>query len=385
MLPLSLFAQSTSKWLRVQSNLEQNFAGKKIKLNGSYLSIQIQQARIYNKSDWYTTLVGRNRQAFIAAEVTANYPGAVNFTDRRSSDATNIKKSKQPVDIGWGHNIIEFIPTSFTKLNLKVTLNSTAKDGVDDVIKVASAVSQSAPPLTIAQSTLGVITGAKQILDQVFNKSLAQTYLTSDYDLSPLSIFSEQPGYYVSFGADVATQYQQYTNDPSKLSWDGQNLKFNNNFINDATYFVILIESRDEYFEKKDFSILSSNQTPWASLYQDSFNCISQVISKPTYDTQLANIRNNLLNAKVFLDKDNGYLQSEKIEINDALKAIVQTSLDKRVKDLGLTLSPVTPPVILPAASTTVLNDSSPVIKDLSPIITERPSILIDKTIILPR
>ena len=47
----------------------------------------------------------------------------------------------------------------------------------------------------MAQSALGVVSGAKSLLDQVFNRQLAKTQLSSDFDMVANSALTAKPGY----------------------------------------------------------------------------------------------------------------------------------------------------------------------------------------------
>ena len=127
------------------SDQEGLFADKRIVLNNSYISVRVEKAHISPTANWWTKAVARNSKAFITAEINATYPSSPAFTDKRSSGGADLPRKKSPTDIAWQRSLVQMLPTSFTSVNIKLALNTTSKDGVEDVIAVASGRVQQGP------------------------------------------------------------------------------------------------------------------------------------------------------------------------------------------------------------------------------------------------
>lgn len=338
--PIASRGQNTSNWIRVTSDQEALFADKQIKLNHSYISVRVEKAHICPTANWWTRAVARNSKAFITAEINASYPSSPAFTDKRSSEGVALPRNKSATDIGWQRSLVQMLPTSFTSLNIRLALNTTSQDGVDNIITVASDVSNKVPLLTVAQTALGVVSGAKSLLDQMFNRNLAKSQLTSDFDMVANSALTNKPGYYVIFGGDAGASYSKYTSAAGTLKWDGITLTSAGVPIDDTSYFVVLLEAKSMFFDTKDFDVVANVKEPWAKLYLESKNEVGTVVDLKTYDEKLGLIRNNLTNAEGFLDANDSYLPMERDEVHNAIKLAIEELLRARVNKLGLHVKP---------------------------------------------
>lgn len=329
----SVLGQSTSNWIKVKSDSDSKY-NYPIKKNSCYITIQIAGERIYHDSNWWTNLVSKNRQAFVTINVKADYENNKSLEDTRSSKMVKIQKKQKPVDLGWSQYIVREIPSTFSSIKLDLALNSTSEDGADEVISIASDLSSTIPALSVAQSYMGIISGAKLILDKVFQKSLAETHLNSSNEILSASKNNIATGYYVIFGKDDSTQYQTYITDSGKLYWDGAQLKYNNAPITNLTYFIVLIDAKEEVFPEKNINMLSNIGTAWAQFYTLANQKIGSMTIEEIEQTKKSS-RELLTSAKLVLDKDPNYIQSEKEVIHRELKSILSANFTKRVNELN--------------------------------------------------
>ena len=335
-----MIGQSTSNWIKVKSTTDSNF-NYPITKNGSYVSIKIVGERIYHNSNWWTNLISKNRQAFVTIGVKADYTNNKSLEDNRSSKMIKIEQKQQPIDLGWSQYIVREIPSTFNSVKLNLTLSSTSEDGADKVISIASDISSKIPALSVAQSYLGVISGAKLLLDEVFSKNLAKTYLNSNNEIISAAQNNISPGFYVIFGENTSTAYQTYVDNSFDLQWDGVQLKYKNAPITNLNYFIIVIEAKARLFPTKNIDILSDIETPWAKFYIQANQKITSM-QLADLDQTKTKVRELLESAKMVLDNDVNYIFSEKDEIHDAIRKYLYERYDTRKKELeaGTTFHP---------------------------------------------
>jgi len=329
----NVIGQSTSNWIKIKSDSDSKF-NYPITKNSCYVSIQIAGERINHNSNWWTNLISKNRHAFVTVNVKADYETNKSLEDTRSSKMIKIENRLQPVDLGWSQYIVREIPSTFNSIKVNLSLSSTSEDGADEVISIASDLSSTIPALSVAQSYLGIVSGAKLILDKVFQKSLAKTYLISNNEILSGSQNNIMPGYYVIFGENSATSYQTYASNPSKLHWDGAQLKYENTPITNINYFIVLVEAKQAIFPKKDLNILSNVDATWAKFYIQANQKIGSMQKEDIEQTKKS-VRELLTSAKMVLDSDPNYIYSEKQEMDTSIRSILTLNFNVREEFLN--------------------------------------------------
>ncbi|HMI01257.1 MAG TPA: hypothetical protein VK541_02175 [Pedobacter sp.] len=330
---VNISAQSTSNWIKVKSSSDESFKDP-ITRNASYLSVKVVNSKIYHQSDWWSNLVGKNKKAFYTINVSASYPNGSNVANRWSSGQVSIEKKMTPIEIGWSQSLVNEIPTVFTSLKIDITLGFNSVDGVDKTIGIISDISKTTPAISAIQGYMGAVTGTKAILDELFDKKLAASYISSNHEIMASSQNMLAPGYYVIFGEKTSLNYEKYKNNATKLVWNGNSLLYDNAHINDVNYVVILLEAKPKLFPVKDINILSSTELPWVKFYMKVNSLIDDWSDLTSSSKVLAEARENLTAAKALLDNDPIYIYSEKEEIHITLKDLFTKKYNKKKDDM---------------------------------------------------
>jgi hypothetical protein len=311
-------AASTSNWIHIKSSIDDTFKNMSIENGSKYITIKFVNSRIYHKSNWWSDLIGKDRVAVISLDLIVNHPYGT-LQDRRTSPQIKIERRTEPVDLGWSQYIVKNMPTTFTSLNLNVSLGSTAKDGLEDIISFASEISKTTPTIGLSQARMEIVSASKQIADLLFGKELIKNYLNSTDELISTGTITRTPGFYVIFGGDNANQYAKYINNKDQLFWDNNSLKFNSKEIIDVNYFIISIESIDKIYPKKDLNLLSDVKRPWVSLYIKANELIA-AMKMDELDSTGVKVRELIANANILLDADLEYIFVEKMEIYETIR-----------------------------------------------------------------
>jgi hypothetical protein len=327
---IHLFAQSTSNWIKVQSSSEKNT----IERNSGYLSLSVVNSKIFHKSNWWSELVGKNKKAFYTINVSSSYPNGTNISNRWSSDQVAIQKEQKPVEIGWSQMLAKELPSTFTSLKVNITLGYNSQDGVEKVIGIVSDLSKTVPPLAPIQSYMGAVSGTKAILDELFSKNLAGSYLNSNNELIPSAQNSIEAGFYVVFGEKTTLAYQKYKDGSTKLYWNGHDLLFEDKPIDDVNYVVIRVELVKNLFPKKDINLLTNTEIPWVKFYIKSNQTIDNWTKLEEGEKVMASVREDFAAAKALLDNDPLYIFSEKEDIHNTLKNLLSAKYTDRMQVL---------------------------------------------------
>ncbi|HQT24022.1 MAG: hypothetical protein B7X86_14245 [Sphingobacteriales bacterium 17-39-43] len=313
------FSQSTSNWIRVTSNSEDIFK-ETIQRNASYVSLSVVNSKIFHNSNWWSSLIGKNRSAFYTINLSAIYPDGKKVSDRRSSKPVVIEKKSIPIEIGWSQTLVNELPTTFSTLKVDITLGYNSEDGIDKIIGIVSELSATLPPLAPVQASLGAVSGVKLLLDELFNKNLAANYLSSNNEIMASSQNQLQPGYYVIFGEKSSDAYQTFKNNSNKLKWNGIELLYDNNAINNVNYVVILLTAKSKLFPVKDINIVTNTELPWAKFYIEANTIIDNFNSLKDSSEVVTSVREKISAAKGLLDNDPTYIFTEKEDIHLTLR-----------------------------------------------------------------
>lgn len=335
-------AESTYGWIPIAysgPNEQNAFDISTPTLGGSYLTVEFKTAKVYQKANWWTALIERNRKAVLDVTVHGQVSGVL-FDDTRTSEPREIRRSKSQMDFGWSQILIERFPTTYSKLEMKVRISKTADDGLDSLLTIVSDISKKTPGLSLSQSTLGVVSASKTIADYLFNKRLLESKLSSTLQF-PSSGRSLPAGYYVAFAGDTSSDYNRYLTPPTGsnkgLCWNGIQLLWNDLPVENVTYFVVKVTYVSKIFDNTLDCLSLNAKKPWADLYSIARRKPELLRTRDTNDQKqiMTDIRSNLENAHTLLDKDPDYIQSEKDIIHDAIRSNIEIMLKDRIAKLS--------------------------------------------------
>lgn len=235
-----MFAQSTSPWVRIGDATIGNATVKAASPGATYMTVVFKGATVYQKSNWWTRFVEKNRQAVLTVAVDGVISG-VRVQDTRTGRAIELRKKKSLADLGYAGVVFENLPTTFSSLSVTFDINKTASDGLQALINTLADISKATPSVSASQSTMGIVSGAKSIADFLFGKNLLVQKVVSPSPFASSSVIA--PRRYVILAGDAATDYGKYLLPPPSgqngLDWQNGVLSWNGSQILDISYFVI--------------------------------------------------------------------------------------------------------------------------------------------------
>lgn len=326
--------QSTSNWIKVKSALDSQFANQTIKRNQNYITISFLTSRIYDNQNWYSKFISGDPIAFVTINVSSDL-GFKKLEDRRTSQKVDINDKKNSIEIGYvGQPIVEDLPTYFNDLRIDVSLSYAAKDKLSDIISIGSSISSNFAPLTANQVYNNVASGAKQLLDEIFNKKLAFNFLVSNSSPIGYSTGSNSPGIYVIFGGNSKSDYEKYINQDS-LVWANNDLYFNNKQLpSQLIYFVIKVTSISQKYDVIDKNILAPYDKAWQKFYEKAFQSVSGLNDISDTSKSRKDIYASLASGYSLLADDQDLLPNEKTKIDLALKKEISQNYFSKVSSL---------------------------------------------------
>ncbi len=221
----SVFAQSTSPWKKVaDTDIGDSTAPSP---GASYMTVYVRAATVYQMSNWWTRIVERNRQSVLTISLDGTVAG-IHFSQTKVGDPIELRRIDSMVDLGYSGVVIERLPTTFSGMTFSLQINKTSKDGLNDLISMASDMSKTQPPtLSITQQQLGVVSLSKSLADYLFGKHLLVKKLSTQSAIPSTGLL--HPGIYACLAADSNVDYARYLapGNPG-LHWDGTQLTYNN-------------------------------------------------------------------------------------------------------------------------------------------------------------
>jgi len=334
-----VYAQATSNWILVSDSETPAHSPTPVTptLGGSYVTVEFLGGEIYQRSNWWTNLVERNRVGVIDVKIA----GRVNnrdYEDIRASPPIELRRNDSQATIGWRQIVVRRLPTVYQNLRMNVRFSKSSKDGLQDLLTTLTAISNQTPSLQVSQSAMGIVSGSKAVVDFLFNQRLLVNRLESTMDF-PDSGLSLRPGTYVVLAADDNSGFNQYLTTPasgrglsyndttSQLSWDGRPLS-------KVSFFVVRVKYDNQVFAQPLDSLSFSSTKPWASLYQIAQGKINTITAVDQSQRMGNEITNHLANGNSLLDNDPDYIQSEKNRIKDAVLADTQRKLNDRLDQI---------------------------------------------------
>jgi len=234
-------AQSTTDWIPVGPPASGGLAR-----NSTYVTVTLEHGRLNAKANWWTKLIGTQKKAVVTASIYADYgTGATPFEDKRSSASFDVKKYDSPVDLAWKQSLAVNLPATFRLLRVSVSFATSAKDGADELLKVAGDISSKVPNPTPSQNIIGFVSVAKSLIDYLVGNQLLKEQLKSTGELITTATQPMTPGYYVVFAGNSAEDYAKYTENKEGLSWDHAVLRLGTNVVSDVSYFILKLDYLD--------------------------------------------------------------------------------------------------------------------------------------------
>jgi hypothetical protein len=226
--------------------------------------------------------------------------------------------------------VVDHLPTTFSGMTLTVQINKTAQDGLQGLISQVNQLSTSQPPvLAISAQTMQISSLAKNVADFLFHASLLQMKLQTRNPFP--SAGALDPGIYVCFAGDTQQDYQQYLQQPTKLSWNGAVLTFNGTAVNGVSYFIIEVDYETSYFAQPLDALNYGASKPWVALYLVAQNEIPNINTCGQAATAQNDIQSHLGDARTLLTQDYGFTDSERDAIADAVYNKLNTAFNSRL------------------------------------------------------
>lgn len=351
--PLLVEAQSTSPWLRVTDESGGALPTGSLEnptLGDAYLTVDFVSARVYQKSNWWTNLVEKNRSGIVDTNLSGVVNGT-NVSDVRASKPIELRKNDSLVDFGFAPIVVVRFPTTYSKLELRVNIAKSSKDGLAELLDALGDISASTPSLQVSQATLGIVSGTKLLADFLFNKSLLKAHAHSVIDF-PASGNSLPAGLYVSLAGDSATDYGSIVNNSpevikQKLRWNGASLRWDGQEIRKLTYYVVRVRYSQRVFADPLAFLSLSPSKPSAALYQIANGKVSLIAPGTDMERLKVEVINHLINANTLLDNDPDYIQKEKDEIKARILEKINSLLMQKRPDAAPLQVPVDPVGVL--------------------------------------
>jgi hypothetical protein len=330
-------AQSTSPWIPVGSSNSPVIGI----VGASYMSLNLTAVRVYQRSNWWTSIIENRRSALATVTVSGSLSGGGGtFMDKRMSAPISIRRNDSVIDLGFSQTLLRDIPVNFTALNVEVAIAKTAEDGADQLIKAANELSKTVPAMSAVSAASGTITATKQLADIVFNRKLAEEKLRSTSPLTAPAGTTIAPGFYAVLAGTNADEYAKYTSTPGAgatgLKWDGAKLTYEGTEVK-LTYFVVEVAYKNSVFETATLpdSALSSNKN-WARLYTSARQKIHQIntTDRTKFDEDLKPIAQIRSDAEQLLNEDAEYVHAEKVAIQSKIISSMTTSANLRWGEL---------------------------------------------------
>lgn len=330
---LRVRAQSTSPWIKITDDSPAALPAGALmnpSVGDAYITVQFVDAGVFQKSNWWTNLVEKNRVATANTALSGTINGR-SIDDARASKPIELRKNNSLVGFGFAQFIIERFPTTYSKLELRVNIAKSSQDGLADLLSALGDISSGTPSLQVSQSAMGIVNGSKALADFLFKKDLIKAHAQSVMQF-PASGNSLPAGLYVSLAGDSAADYAAITNNPQNLHWNGAALKWNGAGIESMklSYYVVRVRYDRRVFADPLASLSLSPSKPWAALYQIANGKVSLIVPGTDLQALRVEVIHHLINANTLLDADPDYIQVEKDEVKTAVLAKINGLLIER-------------------------------------------------------
>jgi len=326
----SSFGQSVSPWYRVGDTAVGDVSNATP--GSAYMSVWVRAASVYQASNWWTNFVEKNRQAVLTINLNGTV-GGVGVSTTKTGNPISLQKNKSMVEMGFSGTLVDYLPTTFSGMNVDLQINKTAKDGLQDLMSAVSQLSSAQPPvLSISSQAIGIANLGKSVADFLFNKNLLVKFIDTQNALPAGGLLP--PGIYVCLAADSSPEYQSYL-DP-QLKWNGAVLSHNAQPVAKISYFVIEVAYKKRFFADPLNSLSYAATRSWASLYLLAQREIPQINNADDAKKTLNDIQSHLNDARALLDNDPDFIAAEKDDIANAVYKKLNDAYQARLVQIGV-------------------------------------------------
>jgi hypothetical protein len=326
----SAAAQSVSPWFKVGDTTIGDVTNPTP--GNSYMTVMVRAASIYQDSNWWTNFVERNRQAVLTINLNGTVAGT-NVSTTKTGNPISLERNKSMVDMGFSGVLVDYLPTTFSGMNVDLQINKTAKDGLQNLMTAVAQLSTAQPPvLSISSQAIGIANLGKSVADFLFHSNLLVKLIDTQNAIPSTGMLS--PGVYVCLAADSQSDYQQYL-DP-QLKWNGATLTHNNQPVSQISYFVIEIGYKHRFFANPLDSLSFAATRSWASLYLLAQREIPQINNADEAKKSEDDIQSHLNDARALLDSDPDYISDEKDDIANAVYQKLNDAYHARLVQIGI-------------------------------------------------
>lgn len=190
---------------------------------GSYLTVHLETARIYNHSSIFTLFLTENPTDVISAQVTGSMASTPFNQTLAAQPSVVPSHTKATVDVGFSADLISQMPTTYDSLAVDLAAHSLkSEDQITGAIPgLLSSVGSFTP---IGAGTSAAISGAMGALTTVF-KFLGDAHLDTTigqmhFELPSFGANYIPAGWYAFFMAQDASEYNRYVAPNVRLTWD---------------------------------------------------------------------------------------------------------------------------------------------------------------------
>jgi hypothetical protein len=333
MFPLGLFGQSTSPWQKIGNA---SFGDTDTPSPGAaYMTVYVRAATVYQKSNWWTNFVEKNRQAVLTINLNGTVAGT-NVAQTKVGDPIELRRNDSMVDLGYSGIVVDHLPTTFSGMTLTIQINKTAKDGLNDIISMVSDLSKTQPPtLSVSQQAMGITNLSKTLADFLFNKNLLVKKVSTQSPIPSNGMLGS--GIYACFAGDSNVDYAQYLSaGRGDLSWSGTQLIYKNKPVTTVSYFIVEIGYQKRFFAQPTDALSFGVVKPWAALYLLAQSEVPTVNSQSDVQKIHDQIQSHLSNARALLNADSDFIADERSAIASAVHDVIQRDFRARLDTLGI-------------------------------------------------
>ena len=344
------FGQSVSPWFRVEDTSLGDVSNPTP--GSAYMSVWVRAASVYQDSNWWTNFVEKNRQAVLTINLNGTVAGT-NISTTKTGNPISLQKNKSMVDMGYSGILVDYLPTTFSGMNVDLQINKTAKDGLQDLMTAVAQLSTAQPPvLSISSQAIGIANLGKSVADFLFHANLLVKFVDTQNAIPSNGLLA--PGLYVCLAGDQQTDYQRYLD--SKLKWNGAVLSYDGQPVTRISYFIIEVAYKHRFFADSLNSLSYAATRSWASLFLLAQREVPQINNAAEATKTQDDIQSHLNDARALLDSDPDFISDEKDDIANAVYKKLNDAYHARLVQIGV--AALAPQPAQPAQNGTIATDN---------------------------
>jgi hypothetical protein len=306
---------------------------------GSYVSFKLSYINIYQKQNWYSALMLKDRNVVARATITGTVGGKqYNVTAISQTYPYNKKEGRQSFPFPQLSAIK--LPATFPQLDISVEITATGKDASLALTNELNGIARNAQMNGVPGLTVGdAVSTVKTITDTLFNLQLLQQPAVLSLSIATSGPQSFPTGPILAISCDDATQVGGI--DFNKFSWDGRRLLYevdgqsepaeNQPQLKEMSFFVFEITYDAVHFDDPNNAMAYYSYRPWERLIELASEGISSARDIIDLNNTIDSGRQNLAAAyKLILEDEDELILSEKRAIINAAKDRLQNEYNNR-------------------------------------------------------